>query len=85
MCQTCRLDSSDGTHRAVPIRCHANIPLLLHNGMLDALIPRPDAEQLHAAASLPKEVRWYDAGHRLTPQAGDDRYAWLHQHIGIDP
>ena len=70
-----------------PIRFvgHANITLLLQNGTLDALIPRPDPEAIHAAAPQPKEVRWYDAGHGLTPQAGDDRYAWLCQHIGRDP
>ena len=70
-----------------PIRFvgHANVPLLLQNGTWDELIPRADAAELHAAAPQPKEVRWYDAGHDLTPQAGADRYAWLRQQIGIDP
>ena len=70
-----------------PIRFvgHASIPLLLQNGTVDEFIPRPDAAELHAAAPQPKEVRWYDAGHGLSPQAGADRYAWLHQQIGIDP
>jgi dienelactone hydrolase len=63
---------------------HANIPLLLQNGTSDPLIPRPDAAELHAAASQPKEVRWYDAGHDLNQQAVVDRLAWLREKIGLD-
>ena len=69
-----------------PIRFvgHANVPLLLQNGTLDNLIPRPDAAELHAAAPQPKEVRWYDAGHNLNQQAVVDRLRWLHEKIGLD-
>lgn len=69
-----------------PIRFvgNANIPLLLQNGTLDEFIPRADAEELHRAAPQSKEVRWYDAGHNLTPQAGDDRLRWLQEKIGLD-
>ncbi|HEX8273725.1 MAG TPA: alpha/beta fold hydrolase [Longimicrobiaceae bacterium] len=70
-----------------PIRFvgHANVPLLLQNGTSDEFIPVADAAELHAAAPRPKEVRWYAAGHSLTPQAGADRYDWLVEKIGIDP
>jgi hypothetical protein len=70
-----------------PIRFvgHANIPLLLQNGTSDEFIPTADAAELHAAAPQPKEIRWYTAGHNLTPQAGADRYDWLVDKIGIDP
>jgi dienelactone hydrolase len=64
---------------------HATVPLLLQNGMLDHLVPPADAAELHAAASQPKEVRWYDAGHNLNQQARIDRHVWLVEKIGIDP
>jgi fermentation-respiration switch protein FrsA (DUF1100 family) len=60
------------------------MPLLLQNGTSDEYIPVADAEELHAAAPQPKEVRWYDAGHSLTQQAGTDRLQWLREKIGRD-
>jgi dienelactone hydrolase len=70
-----------------PIRYvgHAGIPLLLQNGRSDEYIPEYEAEELHAAAPQPREIRWYDAGHSLDQQALLDRHAWLHAQIGIDP
>lgn len=35
------------------------------------------AERLFQAGSQPKELRWYDAGHRLPPAAADDAAEWL--------
>lgn len=69
-----------------PIRFvgHANIPLLLQNGRFDEFVPGYEAEELHAAAPQPKEVRWYDAGHSLNQQAVVDRHRWLHEKIGLD-
>jgi fermentation-respiration switch protein FrsA (DUF1100 family) len=69
-----------------PIRFvgHANVPLLLQNGTLDTLVPRPHAAELHAAAPQPKEVRWYTAGHGLDQQAAADRLRWLREMIGLD-
>jgi dienelactone hydrolase len=69
-----------------PIRFvgHANMPLLLQNGRLDELVPNYEAEELHAAAPQPREVRWYDAGHNLNQQAMIDRHDWLVQQIGLD-
>jgi poly(3-hydroxybutyrate) depolymerase len=37
------------------------------------------------AASEPKEVRWYDAGHGLNSQAYYDRGEWLATQLGLDP
>jgi dienelactone hydrolase len=69
-----------------PIRFvgQANAPLFMQNGSLDHLVPNAHAEELHAAASQPKEVRWYDAGHSLNQQAVVDRLRWLHEKIGVD-
>lgn len=64
---------------------NANASLLLQNGNADVLIPNADAAELHTAAPQGKDARWYDGGHSLTPQAGADRYDWLHAKIGIDP
>jgi uncharacterized protein len=58
--------------------------LLLQSGRLDELVPKSDAELLHAAAPEPKTIRWYDAGHGLNQQATVDRHTWLHEQIGLD-
>lgn len=62
----------------------APTPLLLQNGRTDNLVPQADAEALHAAASEPKTIRWYDAGHALGVPALVDRHAWLNAQIGLD-
>jgi dienelactone hydrolase len=69
-----------------PIRYvgNANVPLLLQNGRFDEFVPGYEAEELHAAAPQPKEVRWYDAGHNLGQTAALDRHRWLHEKIGLD-
>src|SRR5687768_7322760 len=71
-----------------PIRFVAHAaptPLLLQSGRSDNLVPVADAQALQAAASQPKTVLWYDAGHGLNPQAASDRMDWLHREIGLDP
>ena len=57
--------------------------LLLQNGTKDAGVPRESAERLHQAASEPKTLQWYEAGHGLNPQAVEDRAEWLRKQIGI--
>jgi len=59
--------------------------LLMQSGREDELVPAPDAERLHAAASAPKTVMWYDSGHALPAEAECDAVAWLAGHLGIDP
>jgi dienelactone hydrolase len=63
---------------------NANMPLLLQNGMSDALIPGYEAAELHAAAPQPRTVLWYSAGHNLNQQAVLDRHGWLVDRIGLD-
>ena len=58
--------------------------LLLQNGRLDTLVPEADGQALQTAASAPKTLRWYDAGHGLNQQAGFDRLDWLHVEIDLD-
>ena len=59
-------------------------PLLLQSGRFDNLVPVADAQELHTAASVPKTILWYDAGHGLNQQAVFDRLDWLHAQIGLD-
>jgi uncharacterized protein len=59
-------------------------PLLLQSGRLDNLVDVADAEALHAAASAPRTIRWYNAGHSLGPLALVDRHEWLNAQIGLD-
>lgn len=71
-----------------PIRFlpHASTAALLFQaGRLDDLVPAADAQALYDAAPAPKELRWYDTGHVLPPQASTQKHDWLHQRIGIDP
>lgn len=58
--------------------------LLFQSGRFDELVPPADAERLHAAASEPKEVIWYETGHELSAQAWCDGADWLRGHLGFD-
>jgi uncharacterized protein len=59
--------------------------LLFLAGTKDESIPQQDARRYHQAASQPKQVRWYEAGHFLNCTARADMMAWLARHIRIDP
>jgi uncharacterized protein len=59
--------------------------LLFQAGTMDELIPQEDARRYQQAASQPKEVRWYAAGHALNCTARQDMMAWLARHIRINP
>jgi dienelactone hydrolase len=59
--------------------------LLFLAGTKDQSIPQADARRYHQAASQPKQVRWYEAGHFLNCTARADMMAWLARHIRIDP
>ena len=56
--------------------------VLLQGGKGDVVIPREEMEQLYAAASEPKEIRWYDTGHELA-KTKPDRLAWLGEQLGL--
>lgn len=45
--------------------------------------PREEMEQLYAATSEPKEIRWYDAGHELGERSKDERLAWLGRELAL--
>jgi len=51
----------------------------------DGFIDPKQAEELYAAASQPKKIDWYDAGHTLNDQAREDRLAWLASQLELKP
>ena len=53
--------------------------LLFQNGRRDPISPPADVNTYVRAASEPKELRWYDAGHELDEHARDERDGWLAQ------
>jgi uncharacterized protein len=59
--------------------------LLFQAATMDEAVPRQDTLRYYQAASQPKELRWYEAGHSLNCDARTDRMAWLARHIHIDP
>jgi uncharacterized protein len=59
--------------------------LLFQGGTMDEAIPQEDARRYQQAASQPKEIRWYEAGHMLNCTAREDMMAWLGRHIRINP
>jgi hypothetical protein len=52
-------------------------PLLMIHGKRDRTVRPEQAMRLFEAASEPKELRWYDAGHWLPDAATQDAAAWL--------
>jgi cephalosporin-C deacetylase-like acetyl esterase len=59
--------------------------LLFQSGTMDAGVPKSSAERLQRAASEPKTIQWYEAGHGLNNRAVLDRVEWLRRQIGIGP
>ena len=57
--------------------------LLFQFGYRDESISEGDARRFFAAASEPKEIRWYDAGHFLNDQARQDRIVRLGERLGL--
>lgn len=57
--------------------------LLFQNGRTDEAVPAADGRAYQEAASQPKTILWYDAGHRLNEQATKDRHEWLAKEIGL--
>jgi uncharacterized protein len=56
-------------------------PLLVVHGRHDRTARPAQAERLFAAAVEPKEIRWWDAGHRLPDAAIHDAAGWLLRHL----
>ncbi|MFN2563667.1 MAG: alpha/beta hydrolase family protein [Gemmatimonadaceae bacterium] len=59
--------------------------IFFQSGRHDRLVPPVDAAWVHRAASEPKTVKWYEAGHGLGPQARVDQLEWLSRTIGTRP
>lgn len=60
-------------------------PLLVQNGVTDALVTTEDALALHQAIKGPKVIQWYPAGHSLNAKAQSDRVAFLAEHLRLSP
>ena len=58
-------------------------PVFLQFGTDDPHVPKERAEEFFAAAADPKEMKWYEAGHALNPDATLDRNAWLKANLGL--
>ena len=58
--------------------------LLVQGGEHDVVMPREEVEELYEAASEPKELRWYDADHGMSEEAGRERIVWLKEQLGLD-
>jgi dienelactone hydrolase len=56
--------------------------LYVQEGLQDTWFTHAEAESLVAAASQPKKLAWYDAGHLLNSAATDDRQRWLEEVLG---
>lgn len=63
------------------VRRLAGRPLLMVHGRHDRTIRPEQAERLFAAASDPKEIVWWDAGHYLPEAAVDVAASWLERHL----
>jgi uncharacterized protein len=59
--------------------------LLFLAGTKDESVSGEDARRYYQAASQPKQIRWYEAGHFLNCTARADMMAWLARHIRINP
>ena len=57
--------------------------LLLQGGTKDLVIGRAEMNALYAAASEPKEIRWYPAGHGLGLRSQRERIDWLSTQLAL--
>jgi dienelactone hydrolase len=65
------------------VGCASPAALLFLNGTLDTSSTPADALRYQEAASEPKTIRWYQAGHALNTAACHDQVEWLAEMIGI--
>ena len=56
-------------------------PLLMLHGRNDRTVRPDQAQRLFDAAREPKELIWYDAGHRLPAGAGEVAARWLEERL----
>jgi uncharacterized protein len=67
---------------AASVRKLAGVPLLMVHGKRDRTVTPEQARRLFEAAREPKEIRWWDAGHRLPADAIGEAAAWLAEQLG---
>jgi dienelactone hydrolase len=65
------------------VGCASPAALLFQNGTLDTFSTPAGALRYQEAASEPKTIYWYRAGHALNIAAFEDRLEWLAEMIGI--
>ncbi|MDF2776219.1 MAG: dipeptidyl aminopeptidase/acylaminoacyl-peptidase-like protein, partial [Geminicoccaceae bacterium] len=63
------------------VRSLGGRPLLMVHGRRDRTILPLQAERLFAAASEPKEIQWWDAGHYLPDAAVKRAATWLAERL----
>lgn len=69
---------------ADPVRAAGRLkgrPLLMLHGRFDRTVAPAQAERLFAGAKEPKELRWFQAGHRLPQEAAEVAALWLAGHL----
>ncbi len=57
--------------------------LFFQDGRTDGVVPRAALVALARAASRPKRIRWYDAGHAPSPRAYRDLLAWVSARLSL--
>jgi dienelactone hydrolase len=63
---------------------HGEAEIFFQNGRRDEIVPREALATVVRAASEPKDVRWYDSGHRPSDRAWAESRRWLAQRLGLD-
>lgn len=58
-------------------------PLLIQAGRQDGAVLPSEVERIYAAASPPKRLEWYDAGHALDARAFRDQAAFLRRELDV--
>ena len=57
-------------------------PAIFLNGSQDEIVPPPATKLLYEAAGEPKEIHWYESGHKLPqPEAYEQVAAWLKERL----
>ena len=62
----------------------ATSPILFVAGREDTIVTPDEIELIHEAARGTAELRWYDAGHELSPEAFTEHLDWLAEQVGLD-
>lgn len=58
--------------------------LFFQNGLQDKNVPVEQAQAQFEAASEPRQIGWYKAGHSLNSKGHRERYEWLQARLGLD-